>query len=179
MLCSYLLQSYLKCRNLVNLAIDGRTVVRDLSVFPNQCNSIHISRLAWDEAFFLPEWQRLQFLFSLGREWGSWSLLPVIHADGNDLGQAVGAEEQAGAVRAALGQVEQGVADGRCGLTGNLIPGHTLGQDWHQVWQNFSGCKLEERQATPWLPAADLPYPSHSPSPGRCVLPPLHPHNSG
>lgn len=49
-----------------------------------------------------------------------WSLLPVIHADGNDLGQAVGTEEQPGVVRAALGQVEQGVADGRRGFTGNV-----------------------------------------------------------
>lgn len=56
------------------------------------------------------------------------SLLPVIHADGNNLGQAMGTEEQAGIVRAALGQVEQSVADGCGGLTGNVTPGHTLRQ---------------------------------------------------
>lgn len=40
----------------------------------------------------------------------------------------MGTEEQAGIVRAALGQVEQGVADGCGGLTGNVTPGHTLRQ---------------------------------------------------
>lgn len=69
-MCSYLLRSYLKCWDRVNLAVDGRVVVRDLSVFPNQCNSIHIACLncpvAWHEAFFLPEWQRLQGFFLPG-----------------------------------------------------------------------------------------------------------------
>lgn len=126
----------------INLAMDGRAVVRHLSVFPNQCNSIHITCLG------CPVPQSLQFLLCLGKERDLWSLLPVIHADGNDLGQAIGTEEQPGVVRAALGQVEQGVADGRCGFTGNVTPWHTLRQDWHQIRQNFPGCKLEERQAS-------------------------------
>lgn len=101
--------------------------------------------------------------FCPGKEWDLWSLLPVIHADGNDLGQAVGTEEQPGVVRAALGQVEQGVADGRCGFTGNVRPRHTLGQYRHQIRQNFSGCKVEQRQAVPLLTGAHLPYSSYSP----------------
>lgn len=150
--------------------MDGRVVVRHPSVFPSQCNSIHIACLncpvAWHEAFFLPEWQRLQGFFCPGKEWDLWSLLPVIHTDGNDLGQAVGTEEQPGVVRAALGQVEQGVADGRCGFTGNVRPRHTLGQYRHQIGQNFSGCKVEERQTVPLLTGADLPYSSYSPPSG-------------
>lgn len=67
MLCSYLLRSCLNCWNLANFAMDGRVVVRDLSVFPNQSNSTHITCLGcpvpWYEAFYLPEGHRLRVFF--------------------------------------------------------------------------------------------------------------------
>lgn len=136
--------------------------------------------------FFLPRERRR------GRK-GFSITLPVIHAYGNNLGQAVSTQEKPCIVWTALCQIVQGVADGCCGFTGNIRCQDRTWKYQDQIRQNFSGYKLEERQATPLLTGADLsrgprrPYSSHYHLSACCVLPQqnhgfipaLHPHNLG
>lgn len=126
-----------------------------------------------------------------GRE-GFFTVLPVIHADGNDLWQAISTQEKPCIVRTALCQIEQGVADGRCGFTDNVRLRDRLRKYWDQIRQNFSSYKSEERQATPLLTSADcvgvlqdftapiITYKSAVCSHNRHGFKPaLYPHNLG
>lgn len=166
-MCSYLLRSYLKCWNVANLAVHRTGVTRDFSVFPNMFNSIQVTvtclscPVPWDAVFFHPKWQKLSFLFSPGKGGGRGegfsTILPVVHADGNDLRQAVSTQEKPRVVWIALRQIVQGVADGRCGFTDNIRRRDRLRKYWDQIRQNFSSYKSEESQAIPLLTGADLP----------------------
>lgn len=103
------------------------------------------------QCFFTPSGRSCRFFFSPGkgegRGEGFSTILPVVHADGNNLRQAISTQEKPCVVRIALRQIVQGVADGRCGFTDNIRPRDRLRKYWDQIRQNFSSYKLEERQA--------------------------------
>lgn len=126
-------EDLLKCWNMANLAVNGTVVIRDFSVFPNMCNSIHITATCLSCPVIFPsKSQTLQLLFSPGKEEGRGesvlAILPVIHADGNNLRKAIRTQEKPCIVRTALCQIVQGVADGCCSFTDNIRPWDRLGK---------------------------------------------------
>lgn len=93
-------------------------------------------------SFFSPREKRKR----RGRREGFSAILPVIHANRNDLRYAISIQEKPCVVRTVLCQIIQGVADGSCGFTGNIRPWDRLRKYRDQIRQNFSSYKLENRQ---------------------------------
>lgn len=139
-----------------NLAVDGTIVIRGFFHISNYVqlysHHSHLLKLSYTLrcSFFILQVAEGAVSFFPGkiegRGGGFSTILPVIHADGNNLRQAISTQEKPCIVRTALCQIVQGVADGCCGFTDNIRPQDCLRKYRDQIRQNFFSYRLEERK---------------------------------